>query len=149
MGARTGAAFARGTEVSRVRSRADHDGGAAVLVSRGCSPGASGITGLAAAARRLARVELTREFEPGVAAGVGVRERAAHGGATCTTFWPRRVRGGFRIPERQLACRTGPNRPRVEPALGCEPFVAAVAWRVPAERGVAQGGVTRSPTGRA
>jgi hypothetical protein len=43
----------------------------------------------------------------------------------------------------------GPNRARVEPALGCEPFVAAVAWRVPAERGVAQGGVTRSATGRA
>ena len=59
--------------------------------------------------RRLARVELTREFEPGVAAGVGVRERAAHGGATCTTFWPRRVRGGFRIPERRLACRTRPE----------------------------------------
>jgi hypothetical protein len=37
-------------QVSRVRSRADYDGGGAVLVSRGCSPGESVVASLAAAA---------------------------------------------------------------------------------------------------
>jgi len=39
--------------------------------SRGCSPGASGVAGLAAAASPVARVESTREFEPLVAVGAG------------------------------------------------------------------------------
>jgi len=56
---------------------------AAALVSRGCSPGESGVASLAAAAARPARVEPAREFEPGVAAGARAGgERAAHGGAT-------------------------------------------------------------------
>jgi len=90
VGARTGAAFARGAEVSRVRSRADHDGGAAVLVSRGCSPGASGITGLAAAAppTRTSRAN----------AGVRAGRRGGRGGAGASGAWRRHVHDVLAAP---------------------------------------------------
>ena len=50
---------------------------AAALVSRGCSPGESGVAGLAAAAAPVARAEPTTELVPFVAAGA----RAQTGGS--------------------------------------------------------------------
>jgi hypothetical protein len=95
VGASTGAAFARGAEVPRLRSRADYDGSAATLVSRGFSPGESGLTCLTAAAAP------TRT----TCAGAGVRPGHRRGA------WAVRVGG---ITEQ---CLTAPPRRRLDTRL--------------------------------
>jgi hypothetical protein len=82
---RTGAAFARGAEVPRVRSRADYDGGARPhAVARRARAALPGSPRAAAPAPRVAPA---REFESFVVAGAGAREVAV-----AKSAWRRRMR---------------------------------------------------------